>query len=177
MLVDAIGQQAALVEADIAGVGLPAGARPCDAPYIPTCRSAAVRRRASLRAAWRLRSCRRPSGPRRRSSRSACSARAGRTGKLDGRGQRLDGEILAVDHRAQFLLEVGEHLLVILRDGLRRNAGHGGDRRLDLLFGDELATLADRQQHLCGTGLVDHVDRLVGSFRSEMYGPKAPRQT
>src|SRR6516164_7623511 len=51
------------------------------APYIPTCRSGSARRRASPPAAWLPRSCRRPSGPRTDSSRSAFRARASLRGQ------------------------------------------------------------------------------------------------
>ena len=54
-----------------------------------------------------------------------------------------------------------QHLGVVLGHGLRRNARHGGDGRLDLLDADGLLAPALRQQHLRRAGLVDHVDRLV----------------
>jgi hypothetical protein len=53
-----------------------------------------------------------------------------------------------------------EQFLVILRHGLRRNPRHGGDGVLDLDV-DGLLALLLRQQHLRGTGLIDHVDGLV----------------
>ena len=46
-------------------------------------------------------------------------------------------------------------------DLLGRNARHLGHDRLDLLDVDQLLALALGQQALAGTGLVDHVDRLV----------------
>ncbi len=45
MLIDAIGQKAALVEADIAGRSPKKARNRYDAPYIPTCRSAAFQHR------------------------------------------------------------------------------------------------------------------------------------
>ena len=54
-----------------------------------------------------------------------------------------------------------QHLRVVLRHGLGRNAGHGGDGRLDLLDADGLLATALGQEHLRRAGLVDHVDRLV----------------
>ena len=87
-------------------------------------------------------------------------AQAG-AGELDGRGQRLDRLVLAVDDALQGVLEMRQNLGVVLRHGLGRNAGHRGDGRLDLLDADRLLAAALRQQHLRGAGLVDHVDRLV----------------
>ncbi len=57
-----------------------------------------------------------------------------------------------------------EHLGVVLRHRLRRDARHRRDRRLDLLDADRLLALGLGQQHLRGAGLVDHVDRLVGQL-------------
>ncbi len=71
MLVDRVGQQAALVEADIAGRRADQPARPCGAPYIRTCRSGSARPRGWRRAGAPPRSCRRRSGRRTGSSRSA----------------------------------------------------------------------------------------------------------
>ena len=90
-------------------------------------------------------------------------AQAG-AGELDRRGERLDRLVLAVDHALEAGLEVGQHLGVVLRDRLRRDARHGGDRRLDLLDADRLLAPVLRHQHLRGAGLVDHVDRLVGQL-------------
>ena len=57
-----------------------------------------------------------------------------------------------------------EHLGVVLRHGLRRDARHRGDGRLDLLDADRLLAPVLGQQHLRGAGLVDDVDRLVGQL-------------
>ena len=57
-----------------------------------------------------------------------------------------------------------EHLGVVLRHGLRRDARHGRDGGLDLLDADGLLAPALRQQHLRRAQLVDHVDRLVGQL-------------
>ena len=57
-----------------------------------------------------------------------------------------------------------EHLGVVLRHRLRRDARHRRDRRLDLLDADRLLALRLRHQHLRGAGLVDDVDRLVGQL-------------
>ena len=52
MLVDGVGQQAALIEADIAGRRADQTATPCGAPYIRTCRSA-MSSTPRLLASWR----------------------------------------------------------------------------------------------------------------------------
>ena len=90
-------------------------------------------------------------------------AQAG-AGKLDRRGQRLDRLVLTVDRGFQRLLEMLEHLGVVLRHRLRRNPRHGGDGGLDLLDADGLLAPALRQQHLGRARFVDHVDRLVGQL-------------
>ena len=82
-------------------------------------------------------------------------------GQLDGGAQGLDGRILAEYHAGQLVLQVLQHLRVIARDGLRRDARHGGDGCLDVLHADGLLALRFGQQHLRGAGFVDHVDGLV----------------
>ena len=72
-----------------------------------------------------------------------------------------DRAVLAVDDALQRLVEMLQHLGIVLRNGLGRNARHRGDRRLDLLDADRLLAPRFRQQHLPRAGLVDHVDRLV----------------
>ena len=87
-----------------------------------------------------------------------------RAGELDRRRQRRHRLVLAIDGALQRLLEMLEHLGVVLRHRLRRDARHGGDGRLDLLHPDRLLALGLRHQHLRGARLVDHVDRLVGQL-------------
>ena len=87
-----------------------------------------------------------------------------RARKLDRCRKRVDRLVLAIDDVLQRLLEMLEHLGVILGDRLRRYPRHGGDRGLDLLEADGLLAPALRQQHLRRAGLVDHVDRLVGQL-------------
>ena len=81
--------------------------------------------------------------------------------ELDRRGQRRDRLVLPIDDAPQRLVEMREHFGVVLGDGLRRHARHGGDRRFDLLQSDRLLALVLGDQHLRRAGLVDHVDRLV----------------
>src|SRR6516164_3158483 len=73
-------------------------------------------------------------------------AQAG-AGKLDRRRERLDRLVLTVDDALEGLLQVPEHLSIVLRHRLRRDAGHGGDRGLDLLEADGAPAPALRQQH------------------------------
>ncbi len=84
-----------------------------------------------------------------------------RARQLDGRGQRFNRRVLAEDHHLQVALQVLEHVLVGGSDLLGRDTRHLGDDRLDLLDIDALLALTFRQQALAGTRLVDHVDRLV----------------
>ena len=78
VLVDRVGQQAALVEADIARRRADQPRDACAAPCIPTCRSGSARCPAWRPAGAPPRSCRRRSGRRTGSCRSASPARAGR---------------------------------------------------------------------------------------------------
>ncbi len=84
-----------------------------------------------------------------------------RTRQLDRRGQRLDRRILAEDHHLQVALQVLQHVLVGGADLLGRDPRHLGDDGLDLLDVDQLLAHALRQQPLACAGLVHHVDRLV----------------
>ena len=81
--------------------------------------------------------------------------------ELDRRRQRLDRLVLAVDHALERLLEMAQHLGIVLRHRLWRDPRHGGDGGLDLLDADGLLALALGQQHLRRARFVDHVDRLV----------------
>src|SRR5271170_3168639 len=84
-----------------------------------------------------------------------------RAGKLNRRGERADRRILPVDDALERLLKMLKNFRVVLRYRLWRDAGHGGDRRLDFLHADGFLAFGLRLQHLRGAGLVDHVDRLV----------------
>ena len=84
-----------------------------------------------------------------------------RARQLDRRRQRLQRLGLAEHGAVQGVLEVLQNLGIVLRHGLGRNARHRRDGGLDLLDADGLLALALGHQHLRGAGLVDHVDRLV----------------
>ncbi|MNK55171.1 hypothetical protein D3C87_741790 [compost metagenome] len=81
---------------------------------------------------------------------------------LDGRGQRIDGAVLAKDHGLQVAIKGGELAAVVVGDGLRRDARDLGYDIFDVHLADHLFLARTRQQALGGAGLVDHVDGLVG---------------
>ena len=173
VLVDAVGQETTLIEADITGRcaeqtrhGMTFHIfRHVEAQHLD------AERGGKLLGHFRLTDARR-AGKDIRANRLVRFTQA-RTRQLDGRGKRLDGDILTVNDGTQFLFKVGENHLVILGDRLRGNAGHRRDGGLDFPLGDQLAALGGRQQHLRRTGLVDHVDRLV---RQLAVGNVASRQ-
>src|ERR1700746_3372534 len=115
MLVDAIGEEATLVEADIAG-------RRADQPrngvalhifrHVEADQLDAERRR-KLLGHLGLASAGR-SGEQRAADRLFWLAQAG-AGELDRRRERLDGLVLTVDDALEGLLQVPEHLCIVLR--------------------------------------------------------------
>ena len=162
MLVDAVGQQAALVEADIAGRRAD---QPRDGVALHVFRHVEAQqldaeRGGQLLGDFGLADAGR-AGEQVGADRLFRFAQAGAR-QLDRRGQRGDRRVLAEDHalaaRSRGRPAPSRRRL---RDRLRRDARHRGDRRLDLLDADGLLALVLRQQHLRGAGLVDHVDRLV----------------
>ena len=133
MLVDAVGQQAALVEADIAR-------RRADEPgdrvllhvfgHVEA-QQLDAHEVGELLGDFRLADAGR-AGEQVAADRLLRLAQAGAR-QLDRRGERLDRLVLAEHDALQVLLEIDEHLGVALGDRLRRDARHGGDGRLDLL--------------------------------------------
>ncbi len=83
---------------------------------------------------------------------------------LDGRGQRLDRLVLTEDHELQIALQVLQHLAVGGRDALRRDARHARDDVLDVPHLDDRFALGNRLQTLPRTGLIHDVDGLVGQM-------------
>ena len=79
----------------------------------------------------------------------------------DRRGQRVDGLVLAEDHRFQVAVEALQRIAVVHRNGLRRNARDLGDDFLDLVLADDALLLGLGQDFLRRAGLVDDVDGLV----------------
>ncbi len=164
MLVDRVGQQAALVEADIAGrrADQPRNGvalhvfRHVEAGQLEAEAGGELPRGFRLADAGRA-------GEQIAADRLLGIAQAGAR-ELDRRSERAERRVLAVDDALQRRVEMLQHLGVVLRDGLRRDARHRGDRRLDFLDADDLLALGLGDQHLRGAGLVDDVDRLVGQL-------------
>ncbi len=164
LLVDRIGEQAALVEADVAGRGADQardrvalhvlGHVEADQfdPHDP----GELARDLGLADPGRARE-------QVAADRLLGIAQAG-AGELDRAGQRLDRPVLAEHHRLELGAEVAQHLLVAGVDVLDRHPRHLGDHLLDVLDAQRLAPLAFGLEHLGGADLVDHVDRLVGQL-------------
>ncbi len=95
---------------------------------------------------------------------------------LDRLGERLDRGVLAEHHVLQVAVERLQRCLVVIRDRARRDAGDLGDDVLDLVLADGLLLLRLGQDALRRPGFVDHVDRLVGQvavvdeFRRQLCG-------
>ena len=164
VLVDRVGQQAALVEPDIAG-------RCADQTrdrmafhvfrHIET-RQFHAERIGELAGDLGLADTGR-AGEQVRADRLVRFAQPG-TGELDGRCQRIDGAVLAEDHTFEIGIQRLERLLVGARHAFRGDAGDLGDHGLDILDRDQLLAPAFRHQHLGRADLVDHVDRLIGQL-------------
>ena len=84
-----------------------------------------------------------------------------RAGHLDRGGQRLDGPVLAEDHQLQVALERLQHLAVGGGHALGGNPRHARHHILDVAHLDRGLALADRLQAQPRAGLIDHVDGLV----------------
>ena len=161
MLIDAIGEQAALVEADIAGRradqarnGVPFHVfRHVEADELD------AERRGKLLCDFGLADAG-GTGKQIASDRLLGLAQAGAR-ELDRRRERLDRLVLAVDDGLQGLLEMPQHLGIVLGHCLWRDACHRRYRRLDFLETDRLLATAFGQEHLRRAGFIDHVDRLV----------------
>ena len=94
-------------------------------------------------------------------------------GELDGRGERVDGVVLAEHHHLQPAAEVAQGFLVGRRHLVGGNAGDLRHHLLHVRGADGLLAPARRHQQLRGAGLVDHVDGLV---RHEAVGDVAVRK-
>ncbi len=93
--------------------------------------------------------------------------------QLDAGGQGLDRIVLAENHQLEVAFQVGQPVAVVVRHALRRDAGDPGDGFLDVAHLHRLAALALGQQAQAGGGLVDDVDGLV---RQVAVGDVARRQ-
>ena len=133
MLVDAVGQQAALVEADVARRRAD---QPRDRVLLHVLRHVEAQQLDAHQGGELLGDLGLAdaggAGEQVAADRLLRLAQAGAR-QLDGAGQRLDRLVLAEHQALQVLVDVGQHLGVGLGDGLGRDARHGGDGRLDLL--------------------------------------------
>ena len=84
--------------------------------------------------------------------------------ELDRAGQLADCLVLAVHDPFQVGIQALQRRLVRLGNRFRRYAGHLRDDRLHILHADRLLALGRSDQAGRCPGLVDHVDRLVGQF-------------
>ena len=80
---------------------------------------------------------------------------------LDRRGQRIDGLVLTEHHGFQVAVQVLQLAAIVGRHVVRRNARDLGDDVLDLVLGDDAPLLRLRQDALRRAGFVDHVDGFV----------------
>ena len=92
---------------------------------------------------------------------------------LDRTGQRVDRRVLAEDDRLQVAVEVLQRAAVVGRHVRRGDARDAGDDLLDVLLADHLLLLRLGQDALRRAGFVDHVDGLVGQVP---VGDEARRQ-
>ena len=176
MLVDRVGQQAALVEADIAR-------RRADQPRLT---------RVPLHVLRHVEADQLDAHGRGQLPRHLGLADAGRAaeqvvadrllrlaqagaGQLDRRGQRLDRLVLAEHHRLQVALQVAQRLLVVGRHALRRDAGDLGDDLLDVAAASPSSAACARAA-ACGEAPTSSITSIAlsGSLRSLMYSPTAP---
>ena len=93
-------------------------------------------------------------------------AEAGAT-QLHRRRDRADRLVLTEDDRLQLLLQVEEGVPVVAGDGLLRNFRHRGDDALHVDRVEDALAFVLRHQAVRGAGLVDEVDRLVGQAAIE----------
>ena len=100
-------------------------------------------------------------GEQERADRSALVAET-RARHLDRGAERVDRSILTEDHELQVALEVPQHVAVRCRYVLRRNPRDLRDDVLDQLDVDDLRPRRLGLEPTVRAGLVDHVDRLVG---------------
>ncbi|VEB44864.1 Protein of uncharacterised function (DUF3170) [Chromobacterium violaceum] len=94
-------------------------------------------------------------------------AQAG-AGHLDRAGEALDRLLLAEHHVLQIALQVLQHVLVVAGDRLRRNAGDLGDDLFDLRLVDHLLLPRLRQDLLRGAASSITSMALSGRWRSLM---------
>ena len=166
MLVDAVGQQAALVEADIARRRADQARNRVALHIFRHVEAQQFDAERDWPAAWRLRSCRRRSGRRTGRSRSACSG-----SRRPARASLIADDSASIawscpkTTRFSSASRLASTVCVVLRHRLGRDARHRGDRRLDLLRRRSTSCAWSAGSSICArAGFVDHVDRLVGQL-------------
>ena len=162
VLRDGLGQQAALIEADVArrradqarhGVPLHV-LRHVEAHELDAERQRELPRDLRLADAGRAGEQERADGP--------PLVAETRARHLDRGSQRADRAVLAEDHELQVALDVAQHVAIRSRDVLRRNARDLRDDVLNELHVDDARPTALGLQPAVRAGLVDDVDGLVG---------------
>ena len=95
---------------------------------------------------------------------------------LDGGGELIDGVVLAEHDALQIGLQRCQHLGVVLRDGFGRYARHARDHFLDLGDVDHLLALRSAASNIIeAPALVDHVDGFVRQLAvADVARAKAP---
>ena len=86
------------------------------------------------------------------------------TRQFDRCRQRRDGRILSEDNTLQLDVEVFQLFRIGLRHGLGRNARHCRNHIFDFSDADCFLAARLRQKHLRGACFVDHVDGLIRQF-------------
>mmetsp|Transcript_28934 Transcript_28934/g.55331 ORF Transcript_28934/g.55331 Transcript_28934/m.55331 type:complete len:350 (-) Transcript_28934:968-2017(-) len=84
--------------------------------------------------------------------------------QFDGRGQRIDGVVLAKDHPFERCLKILERGRIVLGHVFGRNAGDFRHDILNLFGADGLAPFCSGDQMLCGARFVNHIDRAIGQL-------------
>ena len=162
MLGDRFGEQAALVESDIAGrrADQPRHRVPLHVLGHVEAHQLHTKRERELPGDLGLAD---PSGAREQEGANGLTLVAQpRARHLDRGRERFDRAVLAVDHELQVALQVAQHVPVAARDRLRRDAGDPRHDILDVRHGHRRFALGLRLQPQARTRLVDHVDGLVG---------------
>ena len=86
------------------------------------------------------------------------------TCKLNRRRQRLNGIVLTIDHTLQINFQTFQRFGVRLGDLFRRNARHFRNDGFNRLNVDLFHAFVFRLEPLAGTRLVDHIDGLIGQL-------------
>mmetsp|Transcript_8390 Transcript_8390/g.10967 ORF Transcript_8390/g.10967 Transcript_8390/m.10967 type:complete len:319 (-) Transcript_8390:421-1377(-) len=86
------------------------------------------------------------------------------TGQFDCRAKRFDGFVLTKHHALEGFFQILEHFGIIFGDAFGRDARNFGHDSLDFFHTNGLAALGGSHEMLSGARLVDHVDGFVRQF-------------